>query len=82
MGLMDDFANPRVQAHACAAVVNFAGERLSLHAFDAADCGLCMLRLRLRAQAHGCAAAVCCGAATDSARLLCMLREVRAMLCC
>ncbi|KAI7835878.1 hypothetical protein COHA_010225 [Chlorella ohadii] len=24
MGLMDDFANPRVQAHACAAVVNFA----------------------------------------------------------
>lgn len=25
MGLMDDFANPRVQAHACAAVVNFAG---------------------------------------------------------
>ena len=25
MGLMDDFQNPRVQAHACAAVVNFAG---------------------------------------------------------
>jgi len=24
MGLMDDFANPRVQAHACAATVNFA----------------------------------------------------------
>ncbi|PSC74524.1 ARM repeat-containing [Micractinium conductrix] len=24
MGLMDDFQNPRVQAHACAAVVNFA----------------------------------------------------------
>ena len=27
MGLMDDFSNPRVQAHACAAVVNFAGAR-------------------------------------------------------
>lgn len=25
MGLMDDFSAPRVQAHACAAVVNFAG---------------------------------------------------------
>jgi hypothetical protein len=28
LALMDDFANPRVQAHACAAAVNFAGARL------------------------------------------------------